>query len=233
MGAQRTTHIHLAYAYRQPLRFGNISFGVSAGLFQQQLNGTILKSPQGNYESTINHNDNYIPTTILNSVVPEFNVGTYFNVKSLQIGISANNINAGKTSLKTSVSKTQIHFTRYYTSNASYNITLGKKFSMLPSILMKTDFISFQTDFSIIFQYRNNIYLGSSFRGNTQRNMDAVVMMFGFNLFKNFRMGYSYDYTLSGLNSASNGSHEVIANYRIDISKLAKPGKKIYSPRFL
>jgi type IX secretion system PorP/SprF family membrane protein len=46
MGAQRTTHFHLAYAYRQPLSFGNISFGLSAGIFQQQLNGSKLRAPQ-------------------------------------------------------------------------------------------------------------------------------------------------------------------------------------------
>jgi len=233
MGAQRTTHVHLTYSYRQPLRFGNIAFGISAGLFQHQLDGTKLRSPQGNYESSINHNDNLLPVNTVNAVAPEFNFGIYFNTKGLQLGISVNNFIAGKTSLKTPATEADVRFTRYYTANASYSVPLGKNFTMLPGILMKTDFIYYQTDFNIIFQYRNNIYLGSSFRGNTGRSTDAVAAMFGFTLLKNLRLGYSYDFTLSGLNSVSNGSHEVFANYRIDISKLAKPGKKIYSPRFL
>jgi type IX secretion system PorP/SprF family membrane protein len=233
MGAQRTTHFHLAYAYRQPLRVGNISAGISAGFFQQQLNGAKLRAPQGNYESGINHNDEFIPVNTVNSIAPEINAGVYFNIKNFQSGVSVNNIIASKTSLKTLSSETKIRFARYYTANAAYNVTLSKKFSMIPSLILKTDFIYFQTDFNIIFQYRNNIYLGSSFRGNSQRSKDAVSVLFGFSLFKNFKIGYSYDYTLSGLQSASSGSHEVFANYRVDISKLAKPGKKIYNPRFL
>jgi type IX secretion system PorP/SprF family membrane protein len=233
MGAQRTTHFHLAYAYRQPLRFGNISFGLSAGLFQQQLNGAKLRAPQGNYESSLNHNDDFIPASTVNAIAPEFNFGVYFNTKGFQFGLSANNIIAGKTTLSTPVDKTQIRFTRYYTANASYNVALSKRFSLLPGAMLKTDFINYQTDFNLILQYRNNIYLGASFRGNTRRGTDAVAMMFGFNVFKSLKLGYSYDYTLSSLNNVSNGSHEVFANYRIDISKLAKPGKRIYNPRFL
>jgi type IX secretion system PorP/SprF family membrane protein len=233
MGAQRTTHFHLAYAYRQPLSFGNISFGVSAGIFQQQLNGAKLRAPQGNYETNINHNDNLIPNTSVNGIAPEINTGVYFNTKGLQLGISANNISASKTNLKTSFGDAKIEFTRYYTAMALYDIVLSKKFTLTPSTLLKTDLYYYQTDFNLILQYRNNIYLGSSFRGNARKNLDAVSFLFGFNITKSFRLGYSYDYTLSGLNSASNGSHEIFANYRILLKDLVKPGKKIYNPRFL
>lgn len=233
MGAQRTTHFHLVYAYRQPLRFGNISFGISAGMFQQQLNGAKLRAPEGNYELGINHNDNLIPNNTVNGVAPEINAGVYFNTKGLQLGVSANNVVSPTTKLNTGFGDAKIQFTRFYTAMALYNISLGKKFTLTPGALLKTDFVYYQTDFNLILQYRNNIYLGSSFRGNARKSFDAASVLFGFNITKNFRLGYSYDYTLSSLNSVSNGSHEVFVNYRILMKDLVKPGKKIYSPRFL
>jgi hypothetical protein len=75
--------------------------------------------------------------------------------------------------------------------------------------------------------------LGSAFRGNAPKNIDAVAVLFGFVLFKQLKIGYSYDYTLSGLNSVSNGSHEIFANYRILLKDLGKLGVKTYNPRFL
>jgi type IX secretion system PorP/SprF family membrane protein len=233
LGAQRTTHFHLAYAYRQSLSFGNISFGLSAGMFQHQLQGGKLRAPQGNYETTIYHNDDLIPVATVSGIAPEFNVGIYLNAKGFQAGISANNIIAGKTTLSTPVDKSQIRFTRYYTLNTSYNVAMGKRFSLLPGAMLKTDFINYQTDFNLILQYRNNIYFGTTFRGNTRRSSDAVALLFGVNVFRNLKLGYSYDITLSSLMQVSSGSHEVFGNYVIDLKNLVKPGKKIYNPRFL
>lgn len=233
MGAQRVTHFHLSYAYRKTFSFGNISLGVSAGLFQQQLRGNELKAPQGDYSNGINHNDDLIPNSVVNTLVPEFNTGIYFNTKGLQLGISANNISSGNSKLETATGITSINFNRFYTALGLYNISLGKKLTLIPSALLKTDFIFYQTDFTLILQHKNNIYLGTAFRGNSSKSIDAASVLFGFNVLKNIRIGYSYDISVSGLNTASNGSHELFVNYRLPLKDLIKPGKKIYSPRFL
>lgn len=233
MGAQRVTHFQTAYAYRQPLPLGNLSVGMSAGFFQQQIKGSQLRAPEGNYESSINHNDNFIPAATTSDMAPEFHLGLYLNVKGLQVGISANNITASKTIQGTPIDKTEIRFARYYTLHAIYEVQLGRRFLLLPSAIMKTDFLLYQTDFNVLLQYRDNIYLGSSFRGNTRRNMDAVAVMLGTRIIKNLRLGYSYDITLSSLAQVGNGSHEVYAYYVVELSGPGKPGKKIYNPRFL
>ena len=37
---------------------------------------------------------------------------------------------------------------------------------------------------------------------------------------ENFHVGYGYDYTLSDLNNFSNGSHEIMVNYRVRIMRI-------------
>lgn len=233
LGEQRTTHVHLNYAYRIPLRFGNISFGVSAGMLQHQLDGTKLRAPQSDNSIPVNNNDAFIPNTKEQTIIPEFSTAMYLTIKKMQFGLSTNNITASKSKLNTQAGNTEIKFTRYYTGSALYNILLGRNLVLVPAFLLKTDFINYQTDFNAILYFKNNIYIGASFRGNTSDSNDAVAFIFGFNLFKNFRLGYSYDYTLSQLNDASNGSHEITVGYKIPLDELVKPGKKIYSPRFL
>jgi type IX secretion system PorP/SprF family membrane protein len=59
---------------------------------------------------------------------------------------------------------------------------------------------------------RNNIQLGLWYRGipalKESPGSDAMIMSIGY-LFNNFSIGYSHDFTISGLNNFSNGSDEV------------------------
>ena len=94
-----------------------------------------------------------IPNNTAGGIAPEINAGLYFNTKGLQLGLSANNLIAPKTSINTTFATAKIQFTRYYTAMALYNIAIGKNFSLSPSALLKTDFIYYQTDFNLILQF--------------------------------------------------------------------------------
>jgi len=51
---------------------------------------------------------------------------------------------------------------------------------------------------------------------------DSVIPMFELSLNENFHVGYAYDMTTSALNRYSNGSHEVMINYRVKIPRIHK-----------
>lgn len=55
---------------------------------------------------------------------------------------------------------------------------------------------------------RNDIVFGAWFRQNFDRPVNAVILMVGYDS-KVFRIAYSFDWTLSKLNTVGNGSHEV------------------------
>ncbi len=58
-------------------------------------------------------------------------------------------------------------------------------------------------------------------------NHDAVAAMAGFHI-NNLTFTYSYDYTISGLNPFSGGSHEIAIKYIIAISNNTKPSDQDY-----
>jgi len=94
--------------------------------------------------------------------------------------------------------------------SAGYTIKAGDNLTFTPSVLAK--FMSplpFVIDFNLIAEYKGMFWGGLSYR-----HVDAAAIMVGLN-YQMFRFGYSYDYSVSGLNSYNSGSHEVLLGVSI------------------
>lgn len=233
-GEERYTSAMLSYAYRHSFKKISLAGGVSAGIFQRAIDGSKLRSPEGNYEAgRIDHEDDFIPDKLTSAIAADLNVGIYLSTRKLYAGISANNVLESNVKLQGQGVQTEVENPRYYTAVAGYRIKVGKKLNLIPNVSLRTDFINTQAEINTILQYKDNIYGGMSFRGFAPDLKDAVVLMAGFKIFKNFRVGYSYDIALSSLNEVNSGSHEVYLRYAINIKELVNPGKIIYNPRNL
>ena len=105
---------------------------------------------------------------------------------------------------------------------------------ILPSVLTKSDFRQTQMEFSTIVKYNDNIFGGVSFRGYESNSIDALAIIAGFNINEHVTLAYSYDISLSQLNTVNGGSHEVMINYNLNrpIGAGRLPNI-IYNPRFL
>ncbi|MGE5382756.1 MAG: type IX secretion system membrane protein PorP/SprF [Omnitrophica WOR_2 bacterium] len=78
-----------------------------------------------------------------------------------------------------------------------------------------------------------NIYpfvFGGWFRHNFE-NPDAVIALIGF-MSNKFKLGYSYDYTVSALTNATGGAHEISFTYQFDCREKTFKQKAIKCPRF-
>ncbi len=232
-GEERVTSVMLSYAYRYPFKKGSIAFGISGGIMQRAIDGSKLRSPGGNYAHGINHEDPLIPDNLSSGITGDVNLGVYFQTKKMYAGISANNLFESKIKLQVGTLESELKNPRYYTAVAGYRVKVGRKLYLIPNVSIKTDFINIQPELNSILQYKDNIYGGASFRGFAPDLKDAFVLMMGFKIFKNLRAGYSYEFSLSALNNANSGSHEVYIRYSIRIKDLLSPGKIIYNPRNL
>lgn len=232
LGAERNLSASLSYAYHRNL--GNdytLSLGLAGGMIQKTIDGDKLRAPDGNYENIIDHQDDFLPIGKEGAIAPLLNVGLYLKNESLEIGLSANNIIEPFAEYNLNAI-TQFQFLRNYFIIFAYEIELGSRFQMKPSLFLKTDFIEFQTDISSIFTYNDNIFAGASLRGYSKNTFDAVVLTAGMRITENITLAYAYDVSISSLRTYNKGSHEVLLNYNLRKQFGGeKPVKIIFNPR--
>ena len=81
----------------------------------------------------------------------------------------------------------------------------------MPSVMVKSN-ITFTTgEVTARVRYNKFLQFGVGYRWD-----DAIVAMIAAE-FKNFYVGYSYDYPMSVLSRASTGSHELIVGYQLKL----------------
>ena len=84
-----------------------------------------------------------------------------------------------------------------------------------------------QITITSLIRYNKKVWGGVSYRAG-----DALIGIVGFELYNGIRLGYAYDFTMSDMNTNSNGSHEFMINYCFDLG-LGKSPMKYKSIRFL
>lgn len=230
-GQLRSTGVKAMYAYHKRFKSSTLSFGVSGGLVQQQLNGAKLVSPTGNYEGIVDHNDPNLPVTLSTEVMPDASAGIYFFGKSLKIGVSASHLLLPLLASK-ETAETDVQYNPNAYVYVGYDIDVTNKIGFTPSVLYKTDLAASMVDVNALFTFSNNILAGASFRGYLNNQFDAIALVTGLNIANNWRVSYSYDITTSALNSVSSGSHEIVLRYSIPVAR-PRAGKMINNPRYL
>lgn len=231
-GVLRNTSITLNYSYIMKTKGGNFSLGVSGGAAQVNVDGSKLRAPDGVYQNGINHNDFVLPVVPVSGFSADFAAGIFYSGKNLSAGLSSNHVIPGTVKLNTDGSVLEFNYERQYYLQLGYLAKFGKSLSMRPSAMVKSDGSRMQGEADLIFIYKDFLWLGGGYRGFNDQTMDAIVGLLGISISENFRLGYSYDYTVSALNTVSSGSHEVVLNYRVNLMKPVKPGKVVYTPRF-
>ncbi len=238
LGAERNTSASASYNFWLPISEKRIlTIGMGGGITQKSLDGTKLRSPGGQYSSggAINHRDSYIPLGKETAMVPTFSAGIYYQSPSIEIGISTNNFSVSNFELSTKQDTiARIKTVQNYFAIFAGKFTVGDKVVVQPSLLAKSDFTQTQVEFSTIVWYDDNIFGGASFRGYESKSVDAFAIIAGFKVNEHITLAYSYDVSLSQLNTVNGGSHEVIINYNLNrpIGAGRLP-KIIYNPRFL
>ena len=77
--------------------------------------------------------------------------------------------------------------------------------------MVKSDFTFTAGEVSARARYRKFLSAGVGYRWD-----DAVIITLAAEI-KNFYVGYSYDYAVSGIHSASSGSHEFVVGYSLKL----------------
>ena len=117
---------------------------------------------------------------------------------------------------------------RHYYGTAGYTLQLiNPLYEVMPSFVLKSDGNANQLYVNTMVRYNKKLWGGVSYRAG-----DAIVGLFGLELFNGVKVTYSYDFVTSRIGKYSDGSHEFSLGYCFDLS-LDKSQQRYKSVRFL
>ena len=246
IGATSTSSAFASYAYRIKFGEGKLSVGLQAGAMNWRADWSKLKfkDPRLLDESFANREPN--------RWLPNFGAGVFYYTQRFYIGASVpslleHDLRDGISQDVDKWAKLYRHF--YFHAGGAWPLN-GDMLIFKPSILIKSvgllsDFSTnpndptqvgapteFDVDLSLLFY--EAFWLGVSFRSAIQArqfggasSFDSVDIWAAFYMFNGFRVGASYDYTLTRLQSHVQGTFELMLGYDFSYQQ-----KKINTPRY-
>ena len=234
VGAYSHTYFNAGYNFILKIKDKfKIGIGVSAGADFAKLDGSKLITPDGNYNSGIDHQDDLLSSQIVKSIRPNLGVGVSFSWKYLDVGVAYTNLINAKDKFKGVAGELHSRYGSVLETYIGSKIKVGKDFSISPSLVLNTDFINLQTDITLMAGYKHYVALGINVRGYNKNTFEALSPILKIEPVKNFGIIYSYDVSLNKLNPVNNGTHEITLSYYVPNNKIYKNPKSINHPRFL
>lgn len=219
-------------SYKFKFLKGEWSVALQPGYYNSKFKGSKVELPEGDdyHEST----DQYIPNNDVTGNSFDLSAGVLYTHKYFSAGISMLHImepnvtlgNEGGSDSETIEYQTVLPRQTYFTADGNIPIK-NTLFSLQPSLLVRTDFSTVSVDVTMRATYNKFITFGVGYR-----YQNAVCAMLGIE-FKNFFLGYAYDYPFSAIARASSGSHELIAGYKIKLNLGGKNKNKQRSIRIM
>lgn len=208
-GAFRRLNIAGVYAIHIPVsRNYNLSFGTRLGLSNNsflQDKAVVLNTldPFTTYAGGDAEYDQFIANQS-NRYIMDIGAGLYFYSNKMFVGVSADHLSKDLVNFGSGTANfnTQIHFNM----TAGVKIPVSEDISITPAVLVKNMRPApFSIEGSLMAEYKEWMWFGFSYR-----NADALIGMFGLNISRRFKLGYSYDFSVSRMNKVSSGGHEVV-----------------------
>ncbi len=215
IGVHSDNSVFGVYSYKIPVsrrkNGGVISMGLQAGF-------NVLKS---DYFKT-NPRDG-AEVGVISKFNPNFGAGVFYRGNNIYAGLSVPHIVNNKiidiidveadTTFNTSGRQQ-----RYYYLMGGFSRKISEVVKWMPSTLIRIQHnapLSFDINNMLILY--DVVGLGFSYRLN-----DSVIGLFELQINENFHVGYAYDITTSDIRLYSNGSHEIMINYRVKFPKIHK-----------
>ncbi len=209
--------LQASYAYRIEMPTGQIGMGMSIGVFQSGIEGSLLNPSQSG--------DQAIPSGDAKGSNIDFGTGIYFNTQDIYIGFSSLHLN--EPTIEWSNGQ-DYDLERHYFLIAGYYHEISDILSLNPSLYLKSDGATSQLDINSNLVYTNGNN-NQMWGGVSYRLDEGIILLAGMDITKDLRFGLAYDLTV--LNSMSN-SFEVMLGYNFKI-KTNKSMSGYKNPRFL
>ncbi len=223
IGLFQNTHIAGQYAFKSKLFGGTLSLGLQLGIVNQSFDGTEAR-PSGNKDEA-QISDPAIPNALVEAMGVDINAGLYYTNKDFYFGVGAMHITQPELMLQENIFT---YIAGSYNLTSGYNIQLKNPlYEVQPSLFMKTDTRSFQTEVTGRLVYNKMFNGGLSWRVN-----ESIIFLLGAS-FGNIQVGYAYDFPTTPILKGSHGSHELMVRYKLKLKNTKTGNYKHKSVRIL
>ena len=223
-GTLKTTYVNLMYSYLLPItREFSLKLGLQAGYLQKSLDRDKL-----NFGDMIDYRRGFVWNTqeilpLASKSALDFGGGILGYSKRYFIGAAFHHITQPDESLLSNSSKLPMKITGH--GGAIIPLEKGGESYISPNVLFMQQQNFTQLNLGLYF-VKNN-FVG----GIWYRNSDAFIVLLGLQT-DHFKVGYSYDVTISKLASNSAGSHEISMQMQFECRPKKKKYRTISCPSF-
>jgi len=216
LGNYHQTMIFADYAYSiQTTDYARLAFGLKVGVNVFQANLMDLQHQTGGDPAVYN---------IDNKVLPNVGVGLYYYSDQGYVGLSVPKLI--QHDLLTGANTLQGKELRHYFLIAGYVFEINYNLKFKPSFFVKA-----VAGAPVSMDLTGNLFIKDKLGvGLAYRNGDAISGILQYYFTPQFRIGYSYDYTLSELHQSNSGTHELMLGYDFNFNEYSNT--RIHSPRF-
>jgi len=224
LGAITNRELQLSYAFHVSLPNAKLAIGIRGGLYSINVDFNRLRP--------LEDGDRLILAGNETQTNPDIAVGIYYERRSWFLGLSTTGLLRPNFNFGTEVIEGNTLINHTYLL-LGYNYYINNYWTIVPSVFVKTTIenpqdISF--DFSTMINYNQKFFGALSYRYK-----DAATITAGAYLpyrGNDFRIAYSFDYTVQGQAGKQPGSHEFSLAYILPVSEVVKK-PIIRTPRFI
>ncbi len=197
IGYEKVINLKGMYAY--PIQLDNmmLNLGLGFGFINTSIDGTKL--------IYADENDPMAFTDKHSKFKADFSFGAELNGKDYSVGLSSSHLDKG---IK---GASEVMPPRHYFLYGKYKIRTDEDIDIVPYLLIKS------TLFATSFELNTNAHFYETFWGGlTYRHQDALVLLAGYIIDKEYRIGYAYDFGISKTRTTHSGSHEILLSASLD-----------------
>lgn len=206
IGIHNDLSMYASFSYKITTGFGVLSFGLQGGFnnISSDFNKLNLKDQtdlllQGKVQ-------------VWN---PNFGTGIYYTNNRTFLGLSVPYL-INSSALKVDGVLSEAKRYRYYYLYGGTTMDINSNFKLKPSALMR-----FQEGAPITFDLTLGLVAYETLKfGTTYRLGDNLTFLFELELLEQLHLGYAYEYTLSDISHYSNGTHEIMLNFRFKVDRI-------------
>jgi type IX secretion system PorP/SprF family membrane protein len=208
-GADRSNNAFVYYSYRFLVGGGKLSLGLRAG-------GSIISRNLIDVDRKINVDPAFVDATF---AMPNFGAGVYYYTDRYYAGISVPFFLCANDTIR----KISHDVRRYnFTGTAGVLLTLAENFKIKPS-----GYIQYTINNPVLY------YLSLSFitlhdaiwMTGSYKSTGEIISIIEFQINKQLRLGYAYDFSVGNLKGYMSGSHEIMLRYDLSYAvRATSPG---------